>query len=167
MKKLLLFTFLFLFALQSMAFAAVSGSKGSSAPRPSAPSVSQPSTPSAPAPAAPSSPSTAPGYKPSAPASSYSDKAPAAAAKPQQPAQQQSTGSSFLRNAAMIGGGMLLGSMLGNMFGFGANGMFAEIIGVLFNLMLVFLVVFGIRYAWNRYRASKEEKENKDRAALR
>ena len=59
----------------------------------------------------------------------------------------------------MIGGGMLLGSMLGNMFGFGSNGMFAEIIGVLFNVMLVFLVVFGLRYAWTRYRASKEKKD--------
>ena len=153
MKKILLFTFLLLFAFQSMSFAAVSGSKGSSAPR--TPSVSRPAA----APTSPASPSTAPGYKPSAPANSYNDKAPATAAKPQQAAQQPSTGSSFLRNAAMIGGGMLLGSMLGNMFGFGSNGMFAEIIGVLFNVMLVFLVVFGLRYAWTRYRASREKKD--------
>ena len=152
MKKILLFTFLLLFAFQSMTFAAVSGSKGSSAPR--TPSVSRPAA----APSSPTSPSTAPGYKPSTPATSYNDKAPATAAKPQQTAQP-STGSSFLRNAAMIGGGMLLGSMLGNMFGFGSNGMFAEIIGVLFNVMLVFLVVFGLRYAWTRYRASREKKD--------
>jgi predicted lipid-binding transport protein (Tim44 family) len=152
-KKILLFAFLLLFAVQSIGLAAVSGSKGSSAPK-SSPAVSRPA-------AAPTSPNTAPGYKPSAPAKSYNDKAPAAAPKSQQ-AAQPSTGSSFLRNAAMIGGGMLLGSMLGNMFGFGANGMFAEIIGVLFNLMLVFLVVFGLRYAWTRYQANKAKKENEN-----
>jgi len=158
-KKILLFAFLLLFAVQSIGLAAVSGSKGSSAPK-SSPAVSRPATTPT-SPAAPTSPNTAPGYKPSAPASSYNDKAPAAAPKSQQ-AAQPSTGSSFLRNAAMIGGGMLLGSMLGHMFGFGANGMFAEIIGVIFNLMLVFLVVFGLRYAWTRYQANKAKKENEN-----
>ena len=105
MKKLLVFAFLFMFAFQSMSLAAVSGSKGAtSAPR--APRVSQPT----PSPTAPSQ--AAPGYKPSAPANSYNDKAPAPTARPQQPQAPQSTGNSFLRTAAMIGGGMLLGSML-------------------------------------------------------
>jgi predicted lipid-binding transport protein (Tim44 family) len=151
LKKLILFTFVLLFVLQSVSFAAVSGSKGApSAPRPS-PSVSQPAS-------APSSTTTAPGYKPSAPATSYSDKAPAPAVKPQQPAPA-STGSSFLRSAAMIGGGMLLGSMLGNMFGFGSSGMFAEIIGLLFNILIVVLIFLAGRYAWMRYKAGKDKKE--------
>ena len=69
MKKLLVLTFLFIFALQSVGLAAVSSSKGSSAPRSSgsntqkAPSTSQ------------TSPNTSSGYKSSAPASSYSEKA--------------------------------------------------------------------------------------------
>ena len=103
MKKLLVLTFLFIFALQSVGLAAVSSSKGSSAPRSSgsitqkAPSTSQ------------TSPNTSSGYKSSAPASSYSEKAPTAATKPQLQ-QPQSTGNGFLRSAAMFGGGSVVWS---------------------------------------------------------
>ena len=146
MKKLLVFTFLFMFAAQSMSFAAVSGSKGApSAPR-SSPGVSQPAAPS-----------TTPGYKPSAPAASYNDKAPAAAARPQQPQAQQSTGGSFLRTAAMIGGGMLLGSMLGNMFGFGSNAMMSQIAGIVLNVLILGLIFMAGRYLWTRFRAGREQ----------
>lgn len=147
MRKLLLFTFLCMFAFQSISFAAASSSKGSSAPR-SAPAVSKPAA----------APSAAPGYKPSAPASTYGDKAPAATAKaPQQPQAQQSTGSSFLRTAAMIGGGMLLGSMLGNMFGFGSNAMMSQIAGIVLNFMILGLIFLAGRYLWTRFRAGKEQ----------
>ena len=144
MKRLLLLTFLVMFAFQSISFAAISGSKGVSAPR-SAPSSSQsaPSTSSNPA----------SGYKPSAPASSYSDKAPATAVKP-----QQSPGNSFLRNAGLFGGGMLLGSMLGGMFGMGSSGMFSELIGMLFNVLILGAIFMAARYAWNRFQASKKPK---------
>ena len=149
MKKLLVFTFLFIFALQSVGLAAVSSSKGSSAPRTStsftqkAPSTSQ------------TTPNTSSGYKSSAPASSYSEKAPTAATK-QQLQQTQSTGNGFLRSAAMFGGGMLMGSMLGNMFGFGSNNMFSEILGLLFNVMIVVLLFKAALYIWNRFRANRQ-----------
>lgn len=146
MKKLLVLTFLFIFALQSVGLAAVSSSKRSSAPRSSS-SITQ----KAPA-ASSTTPDTSSGYKSSAPASSYNEKAPAASAKqPQMQQPQQSTGNGFLRSAAMFGGGMLMGSMLGNMFGFGTNGMFSEIIGLLFNLMVVFLLFKAARYVWNKF----------------
>jgi len=150
MKKLLVFAFLFMFAFQSMSLAAVSGSKGAtSAPR--APRVSQPT----PSPTAPSQ--AAPGYKPSAPANSYNDKAPAPTARPQQPQAPQSTGNSFLRTAAMIGGGMLLGSMLGNMFGFGSNAMMSQIAGIILNILILGLVFMVGRYLWMRFRAGREQ----------
>ena len=155
MKKILLLTFLLLFAFQSLIFAAASSSKGSSAPR-SSPSVSHPAS-NAPA----ATPGTTSGYKPSAPANSYNDKAPAATAKTQQPQpQQQSTGSSFLRNLGMIGGGMLLGSMLGNMFGFGSSGMFSQIAGILVNVMILGLIFMLVRYLWNRFQASRAQNNN-------
>jgi len=156
LKKLLAITFLLLLAFQSVSFAAASSSRG--APARSAPRVSQPAPAKAPAPA-PAASGTTSGYKPSAPANSYSDKAPATAVKPQQPAQQPSTGNSFLRSAAMFGGGMLMGSMLGNMFGFGSSGMFSQIIGLLFNVMLIGLIFMAGRYVWNRFRASRERKD--------
>ena len=146
MKKLLALTFFFLFSLQSVGLAAVSSSKRSSVPRSSgsitqkAPSTSQ------------TTPDTSSGYKSSAPASSYSEKAPTATTKqPQIQQPQQSTGNGFLRSAAMFGGGMLMGSMLGNMFGFGTNGMFSQIIGLLFNIMVVVMLFKAVRYVWNKF----------------
>ena len=157
MRKLLLLTLIFMFVFQSMSFAAISGSKGAPpAPSRPAPSVSAPA-PSSPA-SVPSSPGTTSGYKPSAPANSYSDKAPAAA-KPQQQTQQ-SNGSSFWRTAGLLGGGMLLGSMLGGMVGFGNSGMFSQIIGMLFSIIPFILIFLVGRYAWNRFQASREKKDS-------
>jgi hypothetical protein len=147
MKKLLLLTFLLIFACQSISFAAISGSKGISVPR-SAPSTSQPA-----------SSSSSSSYKPSAPATSYSDKAPAA--KSQQQQAQQSTGSSFLRNAGLLGGGMLLGSMLGGMFGAGSSGMFSQILGMLFNAIAIGLIFMAGRYIWNKFQESRKPKDTR------
>ncbi|MDF2876394.1 MAG: hypothetical protein K0R22_3077 [Sporomusa sp.] len=142
MKKLLILTVLFMFAFTTVSFAAVSGSKSrSSSPAPR-PATNQ---------AAPAKDTTS-DYKPSAPAQSYGDKTPAAAAKPNsQPAQQQS-GGGFLRTAGLLGGGMLLGSMLGGMFGFGNSGMFASIMGMLFNVILLGAVFMAGRFLWEKFK---------------
>ncbi len=146
MKKLLLFTFLFVFAFNAMCFAAVSGSK--SAPRPAAPAAKPPTTQTTPAPST--------DYKPSAPANSYSNTAPAATtAMPQAPQQPASGG--FMRNLGMLGGGMLLGGLLGNMFGFGNSGMFATLAGLLFNVIVVVGIFMAGRFLWNRYKKGREQ----------
>lgn len=143
MKKLLLLTFLFMFAFNAVSFAAVSGSKS----RISSPKSKPPTTQTSPAQSGSSD------YKPSAPAQSYGEKAPAAAAKPNtQAAQQPSQSGGFLRTAGLLGGGMLLGSMLGGMFGFGNSGMFANIIGMLFNVMLLAGVFMAGRFLWNKFK---------------
>ncbi len=154
MKKLLLLTFVFMFAFNAVSFAAVSGSK----PKMSSPSPKPPTTQSSP------TKDTTSEYKPSAPAQSYSEKAPAAAAKPnsqtmQQPAQQSNTGG-FLRNAGLFGGGMLLGSMLGGMFGFGNSGMFASIMGMLFNVILLAGVFMAGRYLWDKFK-NRDKREQR------
>jgi len=157
--KKVTFLFVLLFAVHSVGFAAIGGS---SAPKTSSPpplpksSTSQPST----------SPSTSSqqGYSPSAPASSYSEKAPATAAKPSTtaiPQQQQSGG--FLRSAGLFGGGMLLGSMLGGMMGFGQNSMLASLINVLFIAMLAGGALMGVRYLWNKFQASRRKDDEIDR----
>ncbi|KYZ78109.1 hypothetical protein AXX12_00755 [Anaerosporomusa subterranea] len=134
MKRLLLLTFIFVFAINAVGFAAVGGSKvRMSSPRPSTQQAAPP---------------PASNYKPSAPASSYTEKAPAAkAATPQ--ASQPATGG-FMRNFGMFGGGMLLGSLLGNMFGFGHTGMFANMMGMLFNVLLLAAIFMAGRFVWNK-----------------
>ena len=143
MKRILLLTFLLIFALNSFAFAAKSSSRPSS-----------PSRPSTSAPAANTAPST--GYKPSAPANTYSDKAPAV--KPPAPPQAapQSTGSSWLRNAGMLAGGMMLGGMLSNMFGHGNSGMLADILGILISV-IPFIALFMLgRFLWLRHKEKQQ-----------
>ncbi|SDE52568.1 hypothetical protein [Sporomusa acidovorans] len=145
MKKLLLLTFVFMFAFNAVSFAAVSGSKS----KISSPSTKPPTTQTSP------SKSNTTEYKPSAPAQSYSEKAPAAAAKPntqtaQSPVQQNSGG--FLRNIGLLGGGMLLGSMLGNMFGFGNSGLFANILGMIFNVMILAGIFMAGRFLWEKFK---------------
>ena len=143
MKRILLLTFLLIFALNSFAFAAKSSSRPSS-----------PSRPSTSAPAANTAPST--GYKPSAPATTYSDKAPAV--KPPAPPQAvpQSTGSSWLRNAGMLAGGMMLGGMLSNMFGHGNSGMLADILGILISV-IPFIALFMLgRFLWLRHKEKQQ-----------
>lgn len=142
MKKLFLLTFMFIFAFNAVSFAAVGGSKSK---------VSTPSSKPATTQTAPSQ-NNSTNYKPSAPAQSYTEKAPATAAKPNTQAAQQQTGNSFLRNAGMFAGGMFLGSMLGNMFGFGNSGMFADIIGMVFNVILLAGIFMAGRFLWNKFR---------------
>ena len=144
MKKVLLFAFLLVFAVNGLCFAATSSSRPSSSP----------SRPSTSAPASQTAPTT--GYKPSAPASSYNDKAPAATAVPQ--AAQQSTGSSWMRNAGMLAGGMMLGGMLSSMLGHGNSGMLADIMGILISIVPIIAIFMLGRFLWFRYK-SRQEKE--------
>ena len=153
MKRILLLTFLLIFALNSFAFAAKSSSKPSS---PSRPSTSAPAAPTtSPAQATPST-----GYKPSAPAHTYSDKAPAV--KPPAPPQAapQSSGSSWLRNAGMFAGGMLLGGMLSNMFGHGNSGMLADILGILISVIPIIAIFMLGRFLWLRHKEKQQAQTN-------
>lgn len=150
MKRIIALTLMLIMLASTVCFAAVSssGSKSSSS------SGSKSST-SAPSSSSKTAPASSGEYKPSAPASSFSDKAPAKQLAPgvQSNTPAQSSGSSFWRNASLFGGGMLAGSMLGNLFGSGYNmGGGSSLFGMLFNLLLIGGVVMGIRYLWDKYK---------------
>jgi len=148
MKKIMVLALMLMMFVSTVCFAAVSSS-GSKSSTPSSSSKSSTSTPSLDKQTAPSG-----SYQPTAPANSYSNTVPAKQATPsaQQNTQPQSSTSSFWRNASMIGGGMLAGSLLGNMFGSGNMGGESSIFGMLINLLMVGGVVMGIRYLWNKYK---------------
>ncbi|EKX97839.1 hypothetical protein [Selenomonas sp. oral taxon 138] len=104
------------------------------------------------------------GYAPSKNASQLDKNAPAAGAKANTPgaanaanAAQRGTGwGNTLRNIGLLAGGMMLGGLLASMFGMG-GGMFADILGVLANVAMVFVAFIAIRWLWNRFRGRKEE----------
>ncbi len=84
--------------------------------------------------------------------------------------QSGSRWGSALRNIGLFAGGMFLGSMLSNMFGFGMGSLFGDILGALFNIVLIGIVVmlvmtfirkfFGKKNDSNAYASSRYNESN-------
>lgn len=150
-KKIFAVALVCFFAMYSVSFAAIGGGKIKSSPAPKASTSQKATTPSK------------DGYKSSAPANSYSDKAPAANSKTSaQTAAKTQSGSAFgsvMRNVGLFAGGMMLGSLLGNMFGMGA-GMFSDILGLLTNV-LIFGAIFMVgSMLWNKFKNRNKDKDD-------
>lgn len=98
-------------------------------------------------------------YAPSKDAKSLEKKAPAANAKSNTAAANANTQSSsrlgsIMRGIGIFAGGMLLGSMLSHLFGMG-SGMFADIMGLLMNGLLIVVAIMAVRWLWNKFRGNK------------
>ena len=120
---------------------------------------------SAPAPKAPAAGATksvsgnGSSYAPSKDAKSLDKNAPAANAKSNTAAantnaQSSSRLGSIMRGIGIFVGGMLLGSMLSHLFGMG-SGMFADILGLLMNGLLIVVAIMAVRWLWNKFRGNK------------
>jgi predicted lipid-binding transport protein (Tim44 family) len=145
LKKLFVFTFLLIFALQNISFAAVSSSKTRSFSTPPKPPTTQ------------TAPSPSSGYKPSAPANSYSQTAPSSSTKSNSTAAQPPANSGFMRGLGMFGGGMLLGSLLGGSLGFGSGGLFSTLAGVFLNIILIGGILMAIRFVWDKFKQHQHD----------
>jgi len=149
MRKIMALTLMLMMLVGTVCYAAVSssGSKSSSSPK------SSTSVPSSSKTAAPSG-----SYQPTAPANSYSNTAPAKQTTPGvSNTQPQSSSGGFWRSASMFGGGMLAGSLLGNMFGNNNMGGESSIFGMLLNILMIGGVVMAIRYLWSKYKNKNRE----------
>lgn len=98
-------------------------------------------------------------YAPSKDAKSLEKNAPAANAKSNTAAANANTQSSsrlgsIMRGIGIFAGGMLLGSMLSHLFGMG-SGMFADIMGLLMNGLLIVVAIMAVRGLWNKFRGNK------------
>ena len=98
-------------------------------------------------------------YAPSKDAKSLEKNAPAANAKSNTAAANANTQSSsrlgsMMRGIGIFAGGMLLGSMLSHLFGMG-SGMFADIMGLLMNGLLIVVAIMAVRWLWNKFRGNK------------
>ena len=98
-------------------------------------------------------------YAPSKDAKSLEKNAPAANAKSNTAAANANTQSSsrlgsIMRGIGIFAGGMLLGSMLSHLFGMG-SGMFADIMGLLMNGLLIVVAIMAVRWLWNKFGANK------------
>ena len=75
---------------------------------------------------------------------------------PAPPQAAQSGGSSWLRNAGMIAGGMMLGGMLSNMFGHGNSGWLADILGILISVIPIIAIFMLGRFLWIRHKEKQQ-----------
>ena len=140
------------------AYAAKGGAKMSipkSAPAPKAPAASATSN----ANTSKSVSGNGSSYAPSKDAKSLDKNAPAANAKSNTAAastnaQSSSRLGSIMRGIGIFAGGMLLGSMLSHLFGMG-SGMFADIMGLLMNGLLIVVAIMAVRWLWNKFRGNK------------
>lgn len=71
----------------------------------------------------------------------------------------QQSGSFFgsaMRNMGIFAGGMFLGSMLSSMFGWGNMGFMSEVLGMVFNIILLLVVINVIKWLWRRLRGRSQ-----------
>lgn len=138
-----------------------------SAPKTTAPKASQPA-----ASTQKDTPNTKE-YAPSKKADQYKETAPAAksgtnAVSNAAAAAQKSTGwGSALRTMGMLAGGMMLGSMLGHLFGFGGTGLFADIMGLVVNLAIIAAVICLLNMLVRRFIIGRLNKSNQARVDSR
>lgn len=73
---------------------------------------------------------------------------------------QSSGWGSAMRNIGLLAGGMFLGSMLSSLFGWGNMGFMADILGVMFNIILLLVIVSLISYLWRKFRGKKNTSDD-------
>ncbi len=74
--------------------------------------------------------------------------------------QSSSRWGSAMRNIGLLAGGMFLGSMLSSLFGWGNMGFMADILGVLFNIILLLVIISIISSLWRKFRGRKGSRED-------
>ena len=73
---------------------------------------------------------------------------------------QSSAWGSAMRNIGLLAGGMFLGSMLSSLFGWGNMGFMADILGVMFNIVLLLVIVSLISHLWRKFRGKKNSSDD-------
>lgn len=73
---------------------------------------------------------------------------------------QSSGWGSAMRNIGLLAGGMFLGSMLSSLFGWGNMGFMADILGVMFNIILLLVIVSLISHLWRKFRGKKNNADD-------
>lgn len=108
-------------------------------------------------------------YAPSKKADQYKENAPAAKSNTNAAANaQKSTGwGSAMRTMGMLAGGMLLGSMLSHLFGFGGTGLFADIMGLVMNLVIIAAIICLLNFVVRRFILGRLNKSNQARMESR
>lgn len=74
--------------------------------------------------------------------------------------QSSSRWGSAMRNIGLLAGGMFLGSMLSSLFGWGNMGFMADILGVLFNIILLLVIISILSSLWRKFRGRKGSRED-------
>lgn len=74
--------------------------------------------------------------------------------------QSSSRWGGIMRNVGLLAGGMFLGSMLSSLFGFGNMGFMADMLGMLFNIILLLVILSLAVRLWRKFRGRKQHQED-------
>lgn len=66
----------------------------------------------------------------------------------------------MMRNMGIFAGGMMLGGLLGNLFGFGAGSFMGDLFGLLINGLLVYFVISFLARLWRSMRGGSVSRSN-------
>ncbi|MCH4166844.1 MAG: hypothetical protein LKF74_04530 [Megasphaera sp.] len=73
---------------------------------------------------------------------------------------RSSTIGSAMRNIGLFAGGMFLGSMLSNLFGWGGMGFMSDILGILANIAIVLAIVMIVRALWRKFKGKSNQEDD-------
>ena len=66
-----------------------------------------------------------------------------------------------LRNIGLFAGGMMLGGLIGSMFGgFGFGGFLGDVLGLIFNVIMIYAAYRGIKFLYNKFRGNQSQNQN-------
>ncbi|MBR1760622.1 MAG: hypothetical protein IJ741_05520 [Schwartzia sp.] len=73
----------------------------------------------------------------------------------------------MMRSVGFLAGGMLLGGLLGNLFGFGAGSFMGDFFGLLINAALIYFAFRLLAHLWGAWRGKSARRENPYRQETR
>lgn len=100
-------------------------------------------------PSAPKSGTVLSPAKPAAPAAGYGDKGAGSQAKPERQEKSEAV-DSYWHHVGWLGGSMVLGIALSNMFGFGHVGFIGPLLGIIINLLMLVVLFLAVRFVWQK-----------------
>ena len=102
-------------------------------------------------------------YTPSKSAKDLQSTAPATKSTTSSAANTGTGFGNIMRNIGLFAGGMMLGGLIGSLFG-GFGGFFGDVLGLLFNVIMIYAAYKGIKYLYNKFRGNNNQTQNQSQS---
>lgn len=102
-------------------------------------------------------------YTPSKNAKDLQSTAPAAKSSTSSAANTGTGFGNMMRNIGLFAGGMMLGGFIGSLFG-GFGGFLGDVLGLLFNVIMIYAAYKGIKYLYNKFRGNNNQTQHQNQS---